>query len=48
MIELPLIPGILIFLVIYIVIIRVYMAIANEIGEIIRMFLISLWKLTKR
>lgn len=48
MIEISFIPGILIFLVIYTVIIGVYMNIANEIGELIRMFFIGLWKMIKK
>jgi hypothetical protein len=48
MIEIPFIPGMLILLAIFIVIIRVYMTIANEIGELIRMFFIGLWKMIKK
>ena len=48
MIELRFIPGILIGLVICIVFIRVYMTIANEIGNLIRMFFIGLWKMIKK
>jgi len=48
MIEIPFIPGMLILLVIFIVIIRVYMTIANEIGELIRMFFIGLWQKIKK
>lgn len=46
-IELSLIPAILILLVIFIAIIRVYMTIANEIGELIRRFFIGLWKMIR-
>lgn len=48
MIEIPFIPGILILLVIFMVIIRVYMTIANDIGEHIRMFFIGLWQKIKK
>ena len=48
MIEIPFIPGVLIILFIFIVITRVYMTIANDIGEHIRMFFIGLWQNIKK
>lgn len=48
MIDIPFIPGILILLMISIVIIRVYMEIANNIGEWTRRFFLFLWQIIKK
>ena len=48
MTEMPFFLAILIFLIIYIVIIRIYMEIANFIGEGIRMFFTRIWQSIKK
>lgn len=42
--EMPFIPGILILLLIVILSVGIYMRIANNIGEKIRMFFLKLYK----
>ena len=44
MIEMPFFLGILIFLIIFMVFIRIYMEIANFIGEEIRMLFTRIWE----
>ena len=44
MIELPFIPGIIVFLIIITIITRVHMEIANFIGEMFRLFFTIIWK----
>lgn len=46
--DMPFIPGILLLLLIFICITRVYMTIAENIGEKIRMFFIALWQRIKK
>lgn len=45
---LPFIPGLLTGLFIAIIVTKIYMIIANSIGEVIRMFFVSLWKKIKK
>lgn len=44
-VEMPFIPGVLISLVIFIAITRIYMIISNYTGEQVRTFFVNLWEM---
>nr|WP_300002898.1 hypothetical protein [Tissierella sp.] len=48
MLEIPFIPAFLLVLLVYIIITKFYMNIANDIGDKIRKFFIALWSLAKK